>query len=123
MSTVRPPAAWLRDIVTACQQIATYVARGRVVYDADPAILDALVFQLMTIGEAAKALQQSGFDARFPDLPWSAMARTRDRIAHHYFRLDREIVWDTVTKDIPALAPAAVAALASLGTPPPPSRP
>lgn len=108
--------------MTACQQIATYVARGRVAYDADPAILDALVFQLITIGEAAKALQQAGLDQRFPELPWSAMARTRDRIAHHYFRLDREIVWDTVTKDIPALAPAAVAALASLGTLPPSSR-
>lgn len=123
MSTARVPAAWLRDIVTACQQIASYVARGRVAYDADPAILDALVFQLITIGEAAKALQQAGFDERFPELPWSAMARTRDRIAHHYFRLDREIVWDTVTKDIPALAPGAVAALASLGTLPPSSQP
>jgi uncharacterized protein with HEPN domain len=109
--------------VTARQQIASYVARGRVAYDADLAILDALVFQLITIGEAAKALQQAGFDERFSELPWSAMARTRDRIAHHYFRLDREIVWDTVTKDIPALAPGAVAALASLGTLPPSSQP
>jgi uncharacterized protein with HEPN domain len=123
LSTERAPDAWLRDIVTACQRIETYVARGRVAYDADPAILDALVFQLITIGEAAKALQQASFDERFPELPWSAMARTRDRIAHHYFRLDREIVWDTVTKDIPALAPGAIAALSSLGTRPPPSRP
>ncbi len=72
MSTARAAAAWLRDIVTACQRIETYVARGRVAYDADPAILDALVFQLITIGEAAKALQQGGFDERFPELPWSA---------------------------------------------------
>lgn len=48
------------------------------------------------------------------------MARTRDRIAHHYFRLDREIVWETVTKDIPALASAAADALASLAPPSPP---
>jgi uncharacterized protein with HEPN domain len=82
LNTVRAPAAWLRDIVTACQQITTYVARGRVAYDAHPAILDAIVFQLRTIGEAAKALQQAGFDERFPELPWSAIARTGDRIAH-----------------------------------------
>ncbi len=34
----------------------------------------------------------------FPELPWSAMSRTRDGITHHYFRINRDIIWDTATK-------------------------
>ncbi len=77
-------------------------------------------FSSSLLGRRRRPCSKSASTGAFLKLPWSAMARTRDRIAHHYFRLDREIVWETVTKDIPALASAAADALASLAPPSPP---
>ena len=115
MTADRAVGAGLQDIVGSCRQIADYVSRGHDAFVGDGAILDAIVFRLVTIGEASKALQLRGLDKRMPGLPWSSMARTRDRLTHHYFRIDPAIVWDTATKDIPELQRAVEAALAALG--------
>jgi len=38
-----------------------------------------------------------------PDVPWNAIMKTRDIIAHHYFDIDAERVFDTLKNDIPPL--------------------
>ncbi len=72
----------------AADAIAGYVARGRVAFDADPAIVDAVLDELVVLGEASKAARQAdpARAPRFPAVPWSSMARVRDRAAHHYRR-------------------------------------
>jgi len=40
--------------------------------------------------------------------------RMRDKIAHHYFRIDLDVVWQTVTVDIPVLIPTIDTILESL---------
>lgn len=111
----------LEHMVAAAEAIAGYVARGRAAFDADPAVLDAVLYQLVVVGEAAKAVLQAdpGLRARFPDVPWSAMARVRDRAAHHYYKLDRDVVWETAQAAVPAAAAALRFALAALGRPSP----
>lgn len=37
------------------------------------------------------------------NVPWRDVMRMRAKIVHHYFRLNLEIIWRTVTEDIPAL--------------------
>ena len=54
------------------------------------------------MGEAAKQVTPSG-RAELPDVPWSAAARTRDRLVHHYFDIDLDVLWQTVTEDVPEL--------------------
>lgn len=39
----------------------------------------------------------------FPDVPWRAIIGMRNHIAHGYFELDADIVFEAVTKDIPPL--------------------
>ena len=39
----------------------------------------------------------------FPELPWRLMSNMRNLIAHEYFRVDREIIWDTIQNNIPKL--------------------
>lgn len=65
----------------------------------------ALTKLVEIIGEAAKHV---GPDtrARFPTVPWSDAARTRDRLTHHYFEIDLAILWRTVTIDVPMLLAA-----------------
>jgi hypothetical protein len=35
-----------------------------------------------------------------------AVARTRDRLVHHYFDIDLDVLWATVTEDLPMLLSA-----------------
>lgn len=54
------------------------------------------------IGEATKNISQD-FRDLYPEIPWSFMARTRDKIIHHYFGVDYIIVWETIQNKIPEL--------------------
>lgn len=41
-----------------------------------------------------------------PDVPWLKMKGMRNRMAHGYFELDHEVVWDTVKNAVPELIEA-----------------
>lgn len=60
---------------------------------------------LMIIGEASTKLLQecSEFTEKYPELPWRSMKGMRNRIAHGYFVIDMEIVWETVQIVLPQL--------------------
>jgi uncharacterized protein with HEPN domain len=106
----------LRHLVAAADAIAAYVARGRATFDADPAVRDAILYQIIVLGEAAKAALAAdpGLAAAHPEIDWSPMARMRDRVAHHYWATDREVVWTTACDAVPALRRAVAAALEAL---------
>ena len=54
------------------------------------------------VGEAATQVSERTRSAH-PEVPWSAAARMRDRLIHHYFDIDLDILWVTVTEDLPKL--------------------
>jgi uncharacterized protein with HEPN domain len=57
---------------------------------------------LHIIGEAVKKLP-GDLRERYPDVAWREIAGLRDVIAHAYFALDSDILWDAVERDVPAL--------------------
>ena len=57
---------------------------------------------LEIIGEAAKQVPE-GFRILHPEIDWKSMAGMRDRLIHHYFGVDYEIVWDVIENEIPKL--------------------
>lgn len=61
--------------------------------------------KLLVIGELAAQLLEDHkeFAANCPTIPWSQMKGMRNRMAHGYFELDMDIVWDTVQEAIPDL--------------------
>jgi uncharacterized protein with HEPN domain len=59
-------------------------------------------FCIEQVGENVKRLS-SELIARFPEIPWADFAGMRDIVAHGYHRIELDIVWSTITKDIPAL--------------------
>lgn len=107
----------LRHMAEAGDAIAGYVARGRAAFDGEPAIRDAILYQIIVLGEAAKAALAAdpSLEASHPAIDWSPVARMRDRVAHHYWTTDREIVWVTATDAVPALQRAIGEALDTLG--------
>jgi uncharacterized protein with HEPN domain len=78
--------------------------------------LDAIHYRVFTIGEAVKALS-SGLRAAHPEVPWSDIARMRDLIGHHYYKLDPQIVRATIGDPIARLRAACAAILAASSGP------
>jgi uncharacterized protein with HEPN domain len=37
-----------------------------------------------------------------PEVPWKTIVGLRNKIIHHYFAVDHEVIWQIVTKNIPA---------------------
>ena len=70
----------------------------------DDRTYDAVVRNLKIIGEATKHLPAE-LRRKYPDLPWSSMAKLRDRLIHGYFVVDHEIIWNVVKKELPLLKP------------------
>ncbi|HEX2051799.1 MAG TPA: HepT-like ribonuclease domain-containing protein [Actinomycetota bacterium] len=66
---------------------------------------DAVLYNLAVIGEAIKGLSSETL-TRAPEVDWRAAARMRDFLVHHYFATDRDVVANTVERDIPPLRAA-----------------
>ncbi len=62
----------------------------------------ALVRLLEIIGEAARGVSAATRESH-PGIAWSQMAGMRDRLIHGYFDVNLDIVWDTVSHDLPPL--------------------
>ena len=106
----------LQHMVDAADAIAEYVARGRQAFETDPAVEDAILFRIVVIGEAAKAVVQRdpALATNLSSVEWSALARMRDRVTHQYWAIDPQIVWDTAVGDIPEVRRLVAGALARL---------
>ena len=68
----------------------------------DPITQRAVRSSLETIGEAAKNINP-GFRNEHPDIYWKGMIGMRDRLIHHYFGIDWNLVADVITDEIPIL--------------------
>jgi uncharacterized protein with HEPN domain len=72
---------------------------------------DALLYRLVVIGEAVKALPED-LRARQPQIPWREIARLRDLLAHHYYRVDARVIRRTVESPLTDLQRAVIQMLA-----------
>jgi len=93
----------LLDLAQACRDILDF-ARGMdfPALVADRRTQSALIHQFLILGEAAKALSDD-FKTAHPQMPWSDMARMRDKLIHHYRDVKLRILWRAVQNDIPKL--------------------
>ena len=68
----------------------------------DEVLCRAILRSLEIIGEASKKLDEE-FKTTHPEIEWKKMARTRDRVIHHYFGVDYDIIWDIIQSKLPEL--------------------
>jgi uncharacterized protein with HEPN domain len=95
-------ARWMLELRRTLDIAADLTQRGRAAYDDDPALRLACEALSNRVGDLAKRLTALDPE-RFDDPLWSAAARNRDVVAHHYHRLDHDLLWNTVTRDFTAL--------------------
>jgi uncharacterized protein with HEPN domain len=99
---VRDPRERLRDALEAIANIQRYAARGRGAFESDELIQSWFVRQAEILGEAARGVPVE-VRSRAPEIPWAKITGMRIVLVHGYFEIDRELVWDTVARDVPAL--------------------
>ncbi|MEI6621112.1 MAG: HepT-like ribonuclease domain-containing protein [Actinomycetes bacterium] len=63
---------------------------------------DAILYDLLVIGEAVKFLDQ-GFREAHPEVPWTSITGMRDILAHEYFRVSADVVRQTLDQPLDRL--------------------
>ena len=71
-------------------------------FAADERTIDAVVRNLIVIGEAAGHVPEDVV-ASSPQIPWARMRGMRDLAVHEYFGIDVNVLWDTITSNLPPL--------------------
>lgn len=98
----------ISDILEAIRRIEDYT--GGISYDVflvDTRTQDAVIRNLEIIGEATKNLSE-GLRVKCVNVPWKNMAGVRDRLIHHYFGVNLDIVWQIITTELPQIVPALI---------------
>jgi len=101
----RADIEFANDILEAIQRISRYL--GNLSYDdflKDTKTQDAVIRNIEIIGEAAKGVTEE-LRAKYPHIPWKSMAGMRDRLIHHYFGVNLDIVWQVISEELPSLTP------------------
>jgi uncharacterized protein with HEPN domain len=72
-----------------------------------------VLYWIEIIGEAARGVGDKVRAVR-PEVPWRVITGMRNRVSHGYFDIDLDVVWNTVTRDLPRLRESATRILAGL---------
>ena len=92
----------LRDIVDAIEAIEAYSVSSYDEFLADGKTQDAILYNLIIIGEAANQISDE-FQERHNTIPWSSMIGTRNIIIHGYDQVKLQIVWKILQRDLETL--------------------
>ena len=94
---------FLEDISDRIEKINSFV-NGMTFEDfkQDDKTVSACIREIEVIGEATKQIPKE-ITSQFNELPWSLMAKMRDKLIHWYFDIDEEIVWNVATQKLPQI--------------------
>jgi uncharacterized protein with HEPN domain len=96
----------IRRIAFYCVKIGESIARygdSLDVFSDDWDYYNSVSMSIMQIGELANGLTDEFKDETKVQMPWGIVKGMRNMFAHDYASMDKEMVWETATKDIPRL--------------------
>ena len=99
----RDESLYIGDLQESCEKILKFT-KGMTYKDFvhDDLHFDAVLRNLEIIGEAVKNISEETRQ-NYPDVKWRKIAGFRDIVAHQYFGVNEETVWDIVENEIPVL--------------------
>lgn len=93
----------LEDMLDAARKIRAYAQdTTRESLPAVPMRLDAVLYEIVVLGEGARRLSQE-IRAAHPEVPWRAIIGMRSVITHGYDQIDDDELWQVVERDLPEL--------------------
>ena len=99
-------AGYLAHILEAIERIDEYVSdMDEMTFLGSKLVQDAVIRNFEIIGEASNNIEKRfpEFVALHPELPLSSAYQMRNAVAHGYFKVDFEIIWKTIHRDLPGL--------------------
>jgi uncharacterized protein with HEPN domain len=116
--TTKERLADIKDAADGVQRAveALELAESQQADDAAQLAFDALLYRLVVIGEAVKAMPAELLASQ-PQVPWREIARLRDLLAHHYYRVDVQVIRRTVEAPMEQLRDAVANLIAADGGP------
>jgi uncharacterized protein with HEPN domain len=110
----KTPRLYLEHIREAIGLIEQYArGRQRSDLDRDPMLRQAIERNVEIISEASRRLP-ADMKARYPDLPWPAIAAIGNVLRHEYYAMELDVIWRIATRDLRPLAAAVDALLAEV---------
>ena len=95
----------IQDMIDYCEKILTYTkGLEHEAFSADTLVYDAILRNLVLIGEAANHIPDDIRDAH-PEIYWRRFIATRHRLAHGYPGIDVDVIWDVIRTDVPNQLP------------------
>lgn len=94
----------LLSIIEAIDRIELYTKEfdDSEMFYYDQKSFDATMMQFIIIGEMISKLDEN-FKEKNPNIPWSKIKDFRNIVAHNYFGIDSEEIWEIITKKIKPL--------------------
>lgn len=93
MARKRNPLLFLTDILKAIEKIEVHIQSGKQEFFENETIQDATLFRLQTIGEAVNQLPNE-LKELYPHIRWKDIVGFRNILAHRYWRVDLNLVWE-----------------------------
>ena len=94
----------LKNIIGYCEDIKDAIDRfgGEEDFAEDRHYRDLCSFYISQIGENIKHLSKRSKD-KYPEIKWDVIREARDDVAHVYHTIDFDLIWFTITEEIPIL--------------------
>lgn len=99
-------ADYLGHILEAIERIEHYVAdMDEMAFLDNQLVQDAVIRNFEIVGEASNNIEKRfpEFVAAHPELPLVPAYQMRNALAHGYFKVDFEIIWKTIHRELPCL--------------------
>jgi len=95
--------AYIEHILLSIKKVLDFIKdTDKTGFENNIMLQDAVIRNIEIIGEASKKISQN-FKDQYSEIPWREMAGMRDKLVHDYLGVDIDVIWETVTTDIPLL--------------------
>jgi uncharacterized protein with HEPN domain len=90
-------------MLIACEKVSRFTeGMDRPTFFEDDRTYHAVIHCLLILGEATKRVPPD-VRMRLPDVEWRKITGMRDWLAHAYFSIDDDILWDVIDNKVPGL--------------------
>lgn len=103
MNNPKNDSYYIEKILTDLRFIVKHTANiSRQELEMNEVLLDSMMFRLIQLHENARNLTDA-YKTKRTDIPWKDISGLRNRVVHDYGNVNLEIVYATLTEDVPLL--------------------